>query len=92
MIRKQNFQRNCREPCLYTSKEGSNTVILVIYVDDILIVAKDESLIDSVKTILQKEFEVKDLGYPENFVGLQITKDENDCKTISQSQFTEKTL
>ena len=44
------FLRNPDEPCVYKKASGSNIVLLVLYVDDILIMDNSVDMIMSVKT------------------------------------------
>ena len=46
--------------------------MLAIYVDDIIITGDDEREIIRLKENLSKEFEVKDLGQPRYFLGIEI--------------------
>lgn len=41
---------------------GSKFVILILYVDDILLVANDFSLLHDVKKFVSNKFEMKDMG------------------------------
>ena len=36
--------------------------ILIVYVDDIILIGNDEAKIGQLKTLLAKEFEIKELG------------------------------
>jgi len=50
------------DPCLYVSKEGGETVVIAVYVDDILIAGKTDERISKVKAVIADHFEVKDMG------------------------------
>lgn len=43
------------------SMDGKIT-ILIVYVDDIILIGNDEAKIGQLKTLLAKEFEIKELG------------------------------
>ena len=58
-----------QNPCLYTAK-GGETVIIAMYVDDILIAAESDSTVQDIKSKLMQRFEVKDLGELKSFVGI----------------------
>lgn len=37
-IQNNGFQRNCREPCVYTKFENTNVLLILLYVDDMLLI------------------------------------------------------
>jgi hypothetical protein len=57
------------DPNVYTKKVGNNLIILFVYVDDLIITGSDAELLNHVKTILKKKFEMTDLGYFHYFLG-----------------------
>lgn len=59
---------------LFTKGEGLEFVSLLVYVDDIIIVGPTSSIIDSVKTFLHSQFNLKDLGDLRYFLGLEIVR------------------
>ena len=50
-------------------------MFLLVYVDDLLLVASDASQLESVKAALQGRFEMKDMGEAEFILGVQIRRD-----------------
>ena len=50
-------------------------IYLLLYVDDMLIVAKDNAKISRLKAQMSSEFELKDLGVAKNILGMEITRD-----------------
>ena len=65
------FAKSEADPNLYHIVVEGKILIIVLYVDD-LILTRDELLINSCKTDLAKEFEMKDLGLLHYFLGLEI--------------------
>ncbi|KAL4367117.1 hypothetical protein GQ457_05G026950 [Hibiscus cannabinus] len=55
---------------------GDNFVILFLYVDDMLIVGRDASIIDKLKLELIKSFTMKDLGPSKQILGIKKEKEE----------------
>lgn len=51
------------ELCVYT-KMKDNQLVVIVYVDDILTISQDESMIKSFEDELRKRFEIKDVGEP----------------------------
>ena len=48
-IKEFGFSKNLDEPCVYKKKNGSVVVFLVLYVDEILLIGNDVSILQSVK-------------------------------------------
>jgi hypothetical protein len=67
-----NFSRCHFDPNVFTKKVGSDLIILVLYVDDLILTGSDRKLLTHVKTNLKKKFEMIDLGYLHYFLGLQV--------------------
>ena len=61
------FSRCHSDPNVYTKKVGIHLIILVIYVDDIIVSGRDPKLLNHVKSILKKKFEMK-FPFPPSFV------------------------
>ena len=52
----------------------------MLYVDDMLLIGNSVKMVNSVKSLLAKKFEMKDLG-PANFIlGMQIRRDREKQK------------
>ena len=67
--------------------------ILLLYVDDMLIAAKDRAEIERVKSQLSKEFDMKDLGAAKRILGMEIQRDRKEGKLyLSQKGYIEKVL
>jgi hypothetical protein len=80
------------DPCCYQmSKNGKLIFILMIYVDDITIATKDNSLRAKVKQELERNFEMKDLGELNYFLGMKITRTKNSL-ALSQEAYVKSKL
>lgn len=79
------FQRTNADPCIYIQKINLDTVIIAVYVDDILLISNNEDHIKSMKYELNKKFEMKDLGRINNCLGIEFKQSE-DRKTITMCQ------
>ncbi len=64
------------DPCLYTAT-GGETVIVAVYVDDILIATESEEKMNQVKQMIASRFNVKDLGKLKSFLGVQVKQEDN---------------
>ena len=56
------FKRSDYDSCVYLKTVNDLAIYLLLYVDDMLIAAKDKSEIAKLKAQLNKKFEMKDLG------------------------------
>ncbi|GJQ79276.1 form3 [Trypoxylus dichotomus] len=65
-----------RDPCLYIKYNTKSVIYLLLYVDDILIVSRDYNEIQALKSKLQEEFEMQDLGNLKTFLGINIRRTE----------------
>lgn len=88
------FERNIREPCLYLKKNKSlnSSIIALVYVDDVLLTSDDENLISETIAQISNDFEVKNLGFPSKFLGIDISIDEHKNISMSQEKFLQKVL
>ena len=59
--------------CVYINT--MTLVIIAMWVDNLMIFAKDKVTISDVKSRLNESFEMKDLGELEYFLGIQVNQD-----------------
>ncbi|KAG8475340.1 hypothetical protein CXB51_032188 [Gossypium anomalum] len=88
------FKRSSLDSCVYFKKNSNGSfVYLLLYVDDMLIAAKDKGEIRKVKAQLSEEFEMKDLGPAKKILGMEILRDRKASKLyLSQKGYIEKVL
>ncbi|KAG8480197.1 hypothetical protein CXB51_024909 [Gossypium anomalum] len=88
------FKRSSFDSCVYFKKNNDGSfVYLLLYVDDMLIAAKDKREIRKVKAQLNEEFEMKDLGPAKKILGMEILRDRKVSKLyLSQKGYIEKLL
>ena len=76
------------DPCCYHMKTETETLIVMIHVDDAIITGTHPATIRSLKTALRKEYELKDMGPIKHCLGWEITRDrKRRLLTISQRQY-----
>ena len=85
-----NLRQSSADPCIYTSP-GGETVIVAVYVDDILVATETEKTMLKLKRLISQKFEVKDLGELKSFLGVQV-KVMSDSIWIGQSGYTSRVL
>nr|GEY45329.1 retrotransposon protein, putative, Ty1-copia subclass [Tanacetum cinerariifolium] len=61
-------------------------IYLLLYVDDMLIACKSKAEIGSIKSLLKKEFNMKELGEAKKILGMEIVRD-GSRKILRVSQF-----
>ena len=69
------FIKKEEEPCVYKKASGNALVFLVLYLDDIILIRIDISMLHAVKSSLQKSFSMKDLGEAAYILGIKIYRD-----------------
>ncbi|GJR44235.1 retrotransposon protein, putative, ty1-copia subclass [Tanacetum coccineum] len=92
-IKKICFTQNPDEPCVYLKASRSNVAFLVLYVDDILLMGNNVTMLKEVKSWLCKCFSMKDLGEAAYILGIKIISDRSKrLISLSQSAYLEKIL
>ncbi|GJX12338.1 retrotransposon protein, putative, ty1-copia subclass [Tanacetum coccineum] len=78
---------------LSPNASGSSVAILFLYVDDILLMGNNVTMLQEVKSWLCKCFSMKDLGEATYVLGIKIIRDRSKrLIALSQSAYLEKTL
>uniref|UniRef100_A0A2N9GD91 Uncharacterized protein n=1 Tax=Fagus sylvatica TaxID=28930 RepID=A0A2N9GD91_FAGSY len=80
--------------CVYVRiLEDGSYIFLLLYVDDMLIAAKSMYEVNRLKSLLHKEFEMKDLGAAKKILGMEIRRDREARKLwLSQKNYIRKVL
>ncbi|XP_015160754.1 uncharacterized mitochondrial protein AtMg00810-like [Solanum tuberosum] len=68
------FHQSQYDYSLFIKHEQTDIVIVLVYVDDLLITGSRQSLIDTTKEDLQKQFKMKDLGDLKFFLGIECAR------------------
>ncbi|GKE75072.1 retrovirus-related pol polyprotein from transposon TNT 1-94, partial [Tanacetum coccineum] len=72
---------------------GSSSIILPLYVDDMLVAGSDMVEIKKLKRQMSQEFELKDLGSAKQMLGMSIVRDKTkDTLKLSQEKYIGKVL
>lgn len=87
------FTRSQADPCVYFKREKNKLVIIVVYVDDLLILATDEKELTLLKRKLSQTFNIKDLGEAKHLLGMVITRNRGAGEIwLDQSTYVQKVL
>lgn len=68
------FTQSLYDTSLFVKSHGSLITMLLVYVDDIVITGNDEAAIGTLKTHLHATFDIKDLGPPKFFLGIEVAR------------------
>lgn len=86
------FARCLNDHCLYIKKSNDIICYILLYVDDLLIVSGDMKLINVIKSMLLREFEMTDLNEANNFLGINIVRKDMHQITMDQTNYFRKML
>ena len=79
------------DSALFLRRTDKDTILLLLYVDDMIITGDDLSEIQELKDFLSQQFEMKDLGHLSYFLDLEITHS-TDGLYITQVKYASKLL
>ena len=82
---------NHYDSTLFLHRTNKDTILLLLYVDDMIITGDDLSDIQELKDFLSQQFEMNDLGHLNYFLGLEITNS-IDGLYITQAKYAFKLL
>ena len=92
-IKSYGFQQSIDEACIYKLIKDQYMIFLVLYVDDILLMGNNISLLSNVKNWLAEQFHMKDLGEASYVLRIQIIRDrKNKLLVPSQASYIGKVL
>ncbi|KAK1413090.1 hypothetical protein QVD17_34841 [Tagetes erecta] len=88
------FIKSSYDSCLYFRRcKKGNYMYLLLYVDDMLIACQDKGEIEATKSMLKREFEMKELGEAKKILGMQITRNrELKQLKLCQTDYAKKVL
>ena len=85
------YQQSKYDYSLFINKSSTDTTLVAIYVDDIMITGSNTSEISHLKQQLNTLFGIKDLGQLHYFLGLEVIHTAKDI-ILSQKKFTNELL
>ena len=87
-LESKDLERNAADPCVFVRMEGDNPIIVAVYVDDLIILAKALEIMNTVKQALAERFKMKDLGEIHYCLGITIVHDkERNSICMHQKQY-----
>ncbi|GJS77753.1 ribonuclease H-like domain-containing protein [Tanacetum coccineum] len=85
-ITRVGFHYSRCDSSLFTYGQGTDTAYLLLYVDDIVLTASSETLLQQVIGWLHQEFSMTDLGSLNYFLGISVTRDSSGM-FLSQKKY-----
>ena len=73
------FKLSEPDPCMLYKEDEKAVCIIIIYIDDMLIIGKEEATDNTIK-VLQGHFQVKDPTSLEDYLGVQIVQSDDGKK------------
>lgn len=64
------------DPCLFQMGSGEDVTMIAVYVDDILVVSRNEELVSKLGKFLGEHFEIRDIGPAQYFLGIEVVQNE----------------
>ena len=68
------------ESCVYFKQCNVDLTYLLLYIDDMLIAARNEAHIQNLKAQQKKEFDMKDLEEAKKILNIEISQDRSTCR------------
>jgi hypothetical protein len=81
------YSQSAADHSLFVKKDDSSFTALLVYVDDIVLAGNNSFEIKSVKSFLDKSFQIKDLGNLRFFLGLEIARSKQGI-LLNQRKYT----
>ena len=92
-LKSNGFKRSMVDNCLYSRFNGDSFELILVYVDDLLIVASNLKRINDMKIMMKEKFRMKDLGELSMFVGMEVDiKREHQNIMVTQMRYVERIL
>ena len=86
------FEKDASEQTLFTkTNEQGNTLIISLYVDDLIYTGSDETMMREFKESMMREFDMSDLGEMRYFLGLEVMQVDGGI-FVSQKKYVNEVL
>ena len=92
-LKEMQFTQTASDPCIYCRKAGKDIMFIGVYVNDIILAAKNEKQLKQVKENPSNKFDIKDLGELKYFLGIKVEQNkESGSVWIGQPAYIENLL
>lgn len=79
------------DPCVFIQETDGDKIMLAIYIDDGLLAASNQKLIETLINYLMEIFEIK-VGEPDCYLGMEIEQQQDGSLFVSQRNYAVKVL
>lgn len=86
VVKQCGFSQADGDSSVFICKDSTGIIIILLYVDDIIVTGSNKSRIRDIKILLQAEFQMKDLGKLQYFLGIEVDRDVHSI-TLSQRKY-----
>ncbi|KAE9046457.1 hypothetical protein PR003_g4718 [Phytophthora rubi] len=94
---------SCRSPCAKLSismfqahpghaRDQGGLLLVCLYVDDILVAHSSDTKVEEILLALSRQYAVKDLGTPDQFIGMQLRRPAPNEMNVSQARYITELL
>lgn len=91
LMHRMGMQQSSADPCLFFKDVAGTRIYLLIYVDDLLLVAATQHQLDQMKDEIMRAFKSRDIGTPTYFLGLHLDRDvRRGTLVVSQRQYVHR--
>nr|GEW19527.1 ribonuclease H-like domain, reverse transcriptase, RNA-dependent DNA polymerase [Tanacetum cinerariifolium] len=90
-LKSLDFKKCALEQAIYTKASKYSTLLIGVYVDDLIIIGTPKKEIDKFKAQMEKKFKMSDLGLLAYYLGIEVTQTNGDI-SIKQSAYANKIL
>jgi hypothetical protein len=78
------YTRSTYDPCIFFRRPALDSfIMIVVHVDDFLVAASDEALIDHVETTFRTVYKITISDTVENYLGMRIEYNQDSSITVS---------
>ena len=91
ILRELRFTRCSKEASLYQKKQNEDTLVVAVYVDDLLVTGSNLVMIYEFKNEMAAKFEMSDLRELTYYLGIEVLQ-HKDGITLRQERYAEKIL
>ena len=79
------------EHCVYTKETDQGMILILVWVDDLILGGKNETVLNETKNMMHERFKMKDLGKLSYFLGIEFEQGDGYVR-MNQKKYIEKIL